>query len=336
MLHHTIPLSHRPRRLRSSSLMRDISREFLLSTDKLICPLFIIEGHNQSIPIPSMPDYYRYSIDIALKEITTLKQLNIYKFALFPVIPISQKDHQASEALNPNSLMIQALSTIKKHHPDTLLIADIALDPYTNHGHDGVLSTDQTKVLNDETVDILSQMAILYASAGADIVAPSDMMDGRVQAIRQSLDQNQHTNTSILSYSAKYASNFYGPFRDAVQSNQKNTYLDKRTYQMDYHNAKEAEKEVSLDISEGADMVMIKPGLSYLDIIYRIKQISPLPVIAYSVSGEYSMIKAATQNNWLNEKDIVIEILTSFVRAGADGIITYHAKDCAKWLNEHE
>ncbi|MFN5540366.1 MAG: porphobilinogen synthase [Candidatus Melainabacteria bacterium] len=333
-MYSSFPL-HRARRTRNNNAFRNLVRENHLSIQDLIYPLFIIEGHNQKIEIASMPGCFRLTIDLLLKEIAEAVKLGIQHIAIFPVIPNENKSESADEAYNPNGLTQTAIKEIKNNFPEICLITDIALDPYTIHGHDGICDS-KGNILNDQTVEILCKMAIVQAEAGADIVAPSDMMDGRVYSIRQALDKAGFQDTLILSYSAKYASSFYGPFRDALNShlNSNLQFGDKKTYQMDIANAKEAEKEILHDEAEGADMVMVKPGLAYLDIVYRASQITTLPIIVYSVSGEYSMIKAAAQNGWLNEKQIVLESMIAFKRAGASGIITYFAKDIARYLTD--
>jgi len=319
----------RPRRLRLNTTIRNLCSENTLQKKHLISPLFIQDSVKGKIEINSMPGCFRHDIDSLLREIEESMHLGINIFALFPVIKNELKCPNGTEALNQDSLIPQTLQKIKEKFPGTVLIADLALDPYTSHGQDGVLD-ENNYVDNDRTVKILSEMAIVHAQAGADILAPSDMMDRRVQAIRKNLDQNNLINKLILSYSAKYASAFYGPFRDALISGLKSG--DKKTYQMDFSNSKEAIKEAKLDEEEGADMLMVKPALSYLDVIYQVSQNTKLPILAYSVSGEYSMIKAAALNGWLDEKQIVLEILTSVIRAGASGILTYHAKQAAQWF----
>ncbi len=324
----TFPLS-RPRRLRQTQAIRSLVSETKFGTENLIYPLFVTEGKEQKTEISSMPDCFRLSIDLLVKEVKEAYTLGIDKIALFPVIEKDLKDEKATESYNPNNLTARTIKAIKENCPEVCVITDVALDPYTVHGHDGIVDEDGN-ILNDDTVEILVEMALSQAKAGADIVAPSDMMDGRVLAIRKALDESRYQGVLILSYSAKYASAFYGPFRDALSSNLK--FGDKKTYQMDPGNALEAEKEILIDEEEGADLLMIKPGLAYLDILGRAKQTTRLPLVVYSVSGEYSMIKAAAQNDWLDEKKIVLETMTAFRRAGASGIITYHAKQIANWL----
>ncbi len=325
----------RMRRLRSSQFSRRLVRESRLTTDDLIYPLFIIEGHNLSEPIPSMPGINRLSIDRLVNEAQEILQLGIPAIALFPVPDVSTKSDDAQEAYNPDGLIQRAITTLKKQYPELGLISDVALDPYTTHGQDGLIN-DQNYVLNDETINVLVKQALSHVQAGVDIIAPSDMMDGRIGAIRHALEKHGFTNTKILAYSAKYASSFYGPFRDAVGSDATLGNADKNSYQMDPANTNEALKEVAMDLAEGADMVMVKPGTPYLDIIYRIKQEFKTPTFAYHVSGEFAMIKAAAQNGWINEKNTVMESMLGFKRAGADAILTYYAKNIAQWLKEHD
>jgi porphobilinogen synthase len=319
-------LSQRPRRLRRTATLRQMVRETTLSVDDLIYPMFVTEGEGQKVEIPSMPGCYRYSLDLLLKEIAEVSSLGINAIALFPVIPEHKKDDTGTESYNPEGLVQQTVKAIKQAVPDIVIITDVALDPFTTHGHDGLVDENGT-ILNDPTVEVLVKMALSQAAAGADFVAPSDMMDGRVGAIRQALDTEGYINVGILAYSAKYASAYYGPFRDALDSAPK--FGDKKTYQMDIANAREALKEVALDIAEGADIVMVKPALAYLDIIQQIRQTTQLPIAAYNVSGEYAMIKAAAQMGWIDEKQVILESLTSMKRAGADLILTYFAKEVA-------
>ena len=325
----------RMRRLRSSQFSRRLVRESRLTTDDLIYPLFIIEGHNLSEPIPSMPGINRLSIDRLVNEAQEILQLGIPAIALFPVPDVSTKSDDAQEAYNPDGLIQRAITTLKKQYPELGLISDVALDPYTTHGQDGLIN-DQNYVLNDETINVLVKQALSHVQAGVDIIAPSDMMDGRIGAIRHALEKHGFTNTKILAYSAKYASSFYSPFRDAVGSDATLGNADKNSYQMDPANTNEALKEVAMDLAEGADMVMVKPGTPYLDIIYRIKQEFKTPTFAYHVSGEFAMIKAAAQNGWIDEKNTVMESMLGFKRAGADAILTYYAKNIAQWLKEHD
>jgi porphobilinogen synthase len=304
-------------------------RETQLTVHDLIYPLFVMEGTQQKIEVPSMPGCYRYSLDELLKEIEDAQAVGIGAIALFPLIPDTQKDPEATESLNPEGLIPKTVRAIKQEFPDIVVITDVALDPYSSLGHDGLVN-EQGCILNDPTVEVLAKMALIQAEAGADWVAPSDMMDGRVGAIRKALDASGYWDVSILAYSAKYASAYYGPFRDALESAPR--FGDKKTYQMDPANALEALKEVDLDIAEGADIVMIKPALAYLDIIHRIRAATHLPIAAYNVSGEYAMIKAAAQRGWIDEKAVMLETLTSMKRAGADLILTYFAKEAALLL----
>ena len=326
-------LTHRPRRLRKQKFNRSLVRENSLSASDLIYPLFVIEGENKREIIESMPGIERVSIDQLLVEAKEVMDLKIQAIALFPVISSDKKTEEAEEAYNPDGLIQRAVRALKRSLPELAVITDVALDPFTSHGQDGLIDSDGY-VLNDETVDVLIKQSISHAEAGADIVAPSDMMDGRIGAIRNALEESGFIHTNILSYSAKYASSFYGPFREAVGSSGNLGKSDKKTYQMDPGNANEAIREVELDISEGADMVMIKPGLPYLDIVSNVKQVFGVPTFAYHVSGEYAMLKAASQNNWIDEKSTVLETLLCFKRAGADAILTYYAKDAAKWIKE--
>ena len=326
-------LTHRPRRLRKQKFNRSLVRENSLSPRDLIYPLFVIEGENKREIIESMPGIERVSIDQLLVEAKEVMDLKIQAIALFPVISSDKKTEEAEEAYNPDGLVQRAVRALKRSLPELAVITDVALDPFTSHGQDGLIDSDGY-VLNDETVDVLIKQSISHAEAGADIVAPSDMMDGRIGAIRNALEDSGFIHTNILSYSAKYASSFYGPFREAVGSSGNLGKSDKKTYQMDPGNSNEAIREVELDISEGADMVMIKPGLPYLDIVSNVKQVFGVPTFAYHVSGEYAMLKAASQNNWIDEKSTVLETLLCFKRAGADAILTYYAKDAAKWIKE--
>ena len=325
--------STRLRRMRYQTFSRRLMREHQLSVDDLICPMFVIEGHNQQQTISSMPGVYRLSIDLLLKEAESLLRLGIPAIALFPVIDPAQKSLDANEAFNPQGLAQRAVSALKQSFPELGVITDIALDPFTSHGQDGLLN-EQGYVINDETVAVLCKQALSHAEAGADIVAPSDMMDGRIGAIRQILENNHHVNTRILAYSAKYASSFYGPFRDAVGSAGNLAGGNKYSYQMDPANSDEAMREIALDLQEGADMIMIKPGMPYLDIIRRAKDEFGVPTFAYQVSGEYAMLKAAAQNGWLDEKQVTMESLLAFKRAGCDAILTYFAKSAAQWLKQ--
>lgn len=322
-------LTQRPRRLRRTETLRKMVRETILTVDDLIYPMFVMEGESIKIEIASMPGCYRFSLDLLLEEITVVSQLGINAIALFPVIPEEQKNDTGTESYNPEGLVQETVKAIKKAVPEIIMITDVALDPFTTHGHDGLVD-ENGKILNDQTVEVLVKMALSQAEAGADFVAPSDMMDGRIGAIRQALDAEGYINVGILAYSAKYASAYYGPFRDALDSAPK--FGDKKTYQMDAANAKEALKEIELDIAEGADIIMVKPALAYLDIICQVKTATNLPVAAYNVSGEYAMIKAAAQHGWIDEKKVILETLTSMKRAGADLILTYFAKEVALML----
>ena len=322
--------STRLRRIRMKEFSRRLVSENNLSVNDLIWPLFVCEGNNIADKINSMPGVFRYSIDNILKELETAVKLKIPAIALFPQIDSGLKDEKGSEATNENNLICRTIKSIKKNFPDLGVICDVALDPYTNHGHDGLVVNNI--VDNDATLDVLEKQALVQAVAGCDIIAPSDMMDGRVARIRNILDENKFQNTLILSYAAKYASKFYGPFRDAISSSGNLKGGSKSTYQMDMANSNEALREVALDIQEGADMVMVKPGMPYLDIIHRIKSEFNIPTFAYQVSGEYAMIKGAINNNWLDSQ-VIKESLLSFKRAGADGILTYFAKEIAEDLN---
>jgi porphobilinogen synthase len=325
----------RMRRMRRDDFSRRLMRESHLSADDLIYPMFVIEGKGQREKVDSMPGIERVTIDELLKEAEQLVQLGVPAIALFPVVGEDKKSEDAREAYNPEGLAQRAVRALKQAQPDLGVITDVALDPFTTHGQDGLID-DTGYVLNDETVEVLVKQALSHAQAGADIVAPSDMMDGRIGAIRNALEKNQYIYTRILAYSAKYASSFYGPFRDAVGSAANLGAGNKYTYQMDPANTNEALWEVGLDLEEGADMVMVKPGMPYLDIVYRVKEQFGVPTYAYQVSGEYSMLKAASQHGWLNEKAVVMEALLGFKRAGADGILTYYAKTVAQWLKETE
>jgi len=324
-----LDLPVRPRRNRRSEWVRRMVREHQITTDDLIWPLFIMDGNNARAPVPSMPGIERLSVDQAVREAERAAKLAIPCLALFPYTDPKLRDETGSEALNPDNLVCRTLRAIKKEVPQIGLLADVALDPFTSHGHDGLLRDGV--ILNDETVAVLIKQALVQAEAGCDIIAPSDMMDGRVGAIRKALDGAGFTDVSIMAYAAKYASVFYGPFRDAVGSS-KTLTGDKRTYQMDYANTDEALREVALDIEEGADMLMIKPGLPYLDIVQRVKEAFAMPTFAYQVSGEYAMIMAAAQNGWLDGERAMWETLTAFKRAGADGVLTYFAPRVAEKL----
>jgi porphobilinogen synthase len=323
--------SMRPRRMRKDEFSRRLMREHHLRTDDLIYPVFVIEGQQKEEVIPSMPGIKRQSADLILETAKECFELGIPAIALFPVIDAKLKSEDAKEAYNPAGLIPRVVALLKKHLPDLGVITDVALDPYISHGQDGLID-ESGYVLNDETVGVLIKQALSHAKAGADIVAPSDMMDGRIGKIREALEREGLIHTKILAYSAKYASSFYGPFREAVGSSKNLGGSDKNSYQMDPANTDEALNEVELDINEGADMVMVKPGLPYLDIVYRVKTAFGVPTYAYQVSGEYAMLKAASQNGWLDEKAIVMESLLAFKRAGADGVLTYFAMDVAKWI----
>ncbi|MGI2133888.1 porphobilinogen synthase [Shewanella baltica] len=323
----------RMRRMRKHDFSRRLMAENQLTVNDLIYPMFVLEGINRSEKIASMPGIERYSIDLLLKEAEELVELGIPLIALFPVTPAEKKTLMAEEAYNANALVQRAVRELKKAFPQLGIMTDVALDPFTTHGQDGII--DETGyILNDITTEILVKQALSHAEAGADIVAPSDMMDGRIGAIRQALEAAGHVNTQIMAYSAKYSSSYYGPFRDAVGSAGNLKGGNKHSYQMDPANSDEALHEVALDIQEGADMVMVKPGMPYLDIVHRVKTELAVPTFAYQVSGEYAMHMAAIQNGWLAEKAIVMESLLCFKRAGADGILTYFAKRAAQWLKE--
>ena len=321
----------RMRRMRADQFSRELLRENQVNVSDLIYPLFVTEGISKREEINSMPGIERLSIDELIKEAEQIHKLGIPSIAIFPVVPAEKKSEQAEEAFNSGGLAQSAIKALKDAIPELGIISDVALDPFTSHGQDGLIDNDGY-VLNDETVEVLIKQAMSHANAGADIVAPSDMMDGRVGAIRDNLESNNFRNTRILAYSAKYASSFYGPFRDAVGSAASLGGGNKYTYQMDPANTNEALHEVALDIHEGADMVMVKPGMPYLDIVRRVKDEFKMPTFVYQVSGEYSMLKAAALNGWLNENDCVMESMLCIKRAGADAILTYFAKDIAKWL----
>ena len=324
-----LDLSVRMRRNRRSEWARRMVREHVLTTDDLIWPMFVMDGTNARTPVPSMPGVERLSVDEIAREAARAAKLNIPCIALFPYTDPKLRDETGSEALNPDNLVCRAIRAIKNEVPEIGVLCDVALDPFTSHGHDGLLRDGV--ILNDETVAVLVKQALVQAEAGCDIIAPSDMMDGRVGAIRKTLDAAKFTDVSIMSYAAKYASAFYGPFRDAVGS-AKTLTGDKRTYQMDFGNSDEALREVALDIEEGADMIMVKPGLPYLDIAQRVKEIFGMPTFAYQVSGEYAMIMAAAQHGWLDGERAMIESLTAFKRAGCDGVLTYFAPRVAQKL----
>jgi porphobilinogen synthase len=321
----------RMRRMRRDDFSRRLMRETRLTPDDFIYPMFVLEGASRREPVPSMPGVERKSIDLLVEEAREIHGLGIPAMALFPVTPPEAKSLDAREAYNPDGLAQRAVSAVKDAVPELGVITDVALDPFTTHGQDGLID-DTGYVMNDETVEVLTRQALSHAEAGADVVAPSDMMDGRIGSIRAALEQSGHIHTRILAYSAKYASSFYGPFRDAVGSAASLGGGNKYSYQMDPANSDEAMHEVALDLQEGADMVMIKPGMPYLDIVYRVKQRFGAPTFVYQVSGEYAMLKAASQNGWLEERVVVLEALVSIKRAGADGILSYYARDAARWL----
>ncbi|MGS2725617.1 porphobilinogen synthase [Psychroserpens sp. BH13MA-6] len=324
----------RNRRLRTNDTIRNLVRETIISPNDFLVPLFIVEGNGIKQEIASMPNYYRYSLDLLEQEVKALWQLGLKSVLLFVKVPDNLKDNQGREALNAHGLMQRAIKTVKNTCPDMLVMTDVALDPYSSYGHDGIVA--EGKIVNDDTVDILAEMSLSHAQAGADFVAPSDMMDGRILAIREALEDNGFVDTGIMSYSAKYASAFYGPFRDALDSapaDIKNVPKDKQTYQMDYANRFEALKETEMDIDEGADIVMVKPGLCYLDIVREIKNEVDVPVAVYQVSGEYAMLKAAAEKGWLDHDAVMLEQITAIKRAGADVIASYFAKDVVKLLS---
>lgn len=323
-------LIKRPRRLRTSAALRSLVAENSLSANDLMTPLFILEGKGQQKEIPSMPGYFKKSLDLTLGDVKELDAMGLKSVLLFVQVSDELKDNAGTEAVNPEGLMQEAVREIKKAVPGMVVMTDVALDPYSEYGHDGIVEGGE--IVNDPTVEVLAEMALSHARAGADFVAPSDMMDGRIAAIRRRLDEEGFENTGIMSYSAKYASSFYGPFRDALDSAP--GFGDKKTYQMDPANATEGVKEALLDIEEGADMVMVKPGLPYLDMVYRVKHQSEVPVSVYHVSGEYAMIKAAAAKGWIDEDAAIMESLLSFKRAGADLIATYFSRDAVRLLNK--
>jgi porphobilinogen synthase len=323
----------RMRRMRRDDFSRRLMSENQLSVSDLIFPVFVLDGNNRREAIESMPGIERLSIDLLIKEAKELEQLGVPAIAIFPVTPSDKKSLFAEEAFNPEGLAQRTVRALKQEVPNMGVITDIALDPFTTHGQDGIID-DEGYVINDTTVDILIKQALSHAQAGADVVAPSDMMDGRISAIREALEENGFIHTRIMAYSAKYASSYYGPFRDAVGSAGNLKGADKKTYQMDPANSDEALREVALDLQEGADMVMVKPGMPYLDIVRRVKDEFGVPTFAYQVSGEYAMHMAAINNGWLAERPCIMESLLAFKRAGADGILTYFAKQVAIWLNE--
>ena len=320
----------RNRRLRNSIAIRAMVQENSLSIDDLIVPLFVVEGENIHEEIPSMPDYYRMSLDRLVKEVKGLSNSGLKSVLLFVKVPDLLKDNKGTEALNPEGLMQRAIKTVKNNCPELVVMTDVALDPYSSYGHDGIV--EKGEILNDATKEILAKMALSHAKAGADFVAPSDMMDGRIAHIRELLEAEGFHHTGIMSYSAKYASSFYGPFRDALDSAP--GFGDKKTYQMDFHNRKEALSETLLDIEEGADIVMVKPGIAYLDIIRDLAEQIETPIAAYQVSGEYAMLKAAAAKGWIDYDAVVYEQMIAFKRAGASLIVTYTAKDIVRLLNQ--
>ncbi|MSP27809.1 MAG: porphobilinogen synthase [Methylococcales bacterium] len=333
MTYNNITMPTRMRRMRYNDFSRRLMRENQLSIDDLIYPMFVIEGNNQQQTIASMPNVERYSLDLLVEQAREAFELGIPAIALFPVISADKKSDDAKEAYNPDGLVQRSVRTLKQALPNLGIITDVALDPFTTHGQDGLIN-EAGYVLNDETIAVLVKQALSHAEAGADIVAPSDMMDGRIGAIRISLETERYINTLILAYSAKYASAFYGPFRDAVGSAGNLGKGNKHSYQMDVANSDEALREIQLDLQEGADIVMVKPGMPYLDIIRRVKDEYGVPTFAYQVSGEYAMLKAASMNGWLDEKAVVLESLLAFKRAGSDAILTYYAKAVAQWLRD--
>ena len=328
----------RMRRMRRDEFSRRLMRESVLTANDLIYPVFVLDGERRVEPVASMPGVERQSLDYLLRTAENAQRLGVPALALFPVVDVSLKTPGAEEAWNPDGLVPRAVAALKKAFPDLGVITDVALDPYTSHGQDGLINAEDPRgyVLNDETLEALVKQALTHAQAGADVVAPSDMMDGRVGRIRAALDAAGRIHTRILAYSAKYASSFYGPFRDAVGSAANLGKGSKHTYQMDPANSDEALREVALDLAEGADMVMVKPGMPYLDIVRRVKEEFGVPTYAYQVSGEYAMLKAAAQNGWLDEKACVLESLLAFKRAGADGILTYFALDAAEMMQQHQ
>ncbi|EAZ80258.1 porphobilinogen synthase [Algoriphagus machipongonensis] len=319
-------MQRRPRRNRKSQAVRELVEETSVSVKDLIFPLFLVDGNKKKIEVGSMPGIYRYSVDTMLSEIESCLKLGIKSFDVFPAYPESLKDSQASESYNPETFYLKGLREIKKQFPEICLMSDVAMDPYSSDGHDGIVKDG--KILNDETLQVLGRMSLAQADAGVDILGPSDMMDGRVGFIRDLLDEHDFKDTSIMSYTAKYASAFYGPFRDALDSAPK--FGDKKTYQMDYSNTKDALIEADLDVEEGADFLMVKPALSYLDIIKLLNDNYSLPIAAYNVSGEYSMVKASAANGWIESNRAMVEILTSIKRSGAKIILTYFAKEFAE------
>lgn len=325
----------RNRRLRTTEAIRSLVRETILSPNDFIVPLFVVEGKGIKEEIASMPNYFRYSLDLLEQEVKELWNLGLKSVLLFVKVPDNMKDNSGKEAVNPNGLMQRAIKTVKNIVPEMVVMTDVALDPYSVYGHDGII--ENGRIANDSTVEILCGMSLSHAKAGADFVAPSDMMDGRILNIRETFENEGFTDVGIMSYSAKYASSFYGPFRDALDSapvDAQNIPKDKKTYQMDYHNRLEAIRETRMDIEEGADIVMVKPGLCYLDIVREVKNMSEVPVAVYQVSGEYAMIKAASEKGWLNHDAVMLEQTVAIKRAGADLIASYFAKDVAKLIGK--
>lgn len=325
--------ARRMRRMRRDKFSRELMAENRLHASDLIYPVFVLEGENQREAVPSMPGVERLSIDLLLEHVAVLYKQGLQMLALFPVVGAEKKSLLAEESYNPEGLVHRTIRQLKAAFPELGIMTDVALDPYTSHGQDGILD-EQGYVVNDQTVEVLVKQALSHAGAGAEVVAPSDMMDGRIGAIRVALEQAGHCNTRIMSYAAKYASSFYGPFRDAVGSTSNLAGGNKYSYQMDPANSNEALHEVAMDIEEGADMVMVKPGMPYLDVVRRVKDTFLVPTYAYQVSGEYAMLKAAAMNGWLDEQAVVSESLLSFKRAGADGILTYFAPDMLAWLEQ--
>jgi len=324
----------RNRRLRTNDVIRSLVRETIITPHDFLVPLFVVEGKGTKEEIASMPNYFRFSLDLLEKEVKELWNLGLKAVLLFVKVPDNLKDNKGTEALNPNGLMQRAIKTVKDACPNMLVMTDVALDPYSSYGHDGII--ENGKILNDETVDVLAEISISHAKSGANFVAPSDMMDGRILTIREALEDEGFTDTGIMSYSAKYASGFYGPFRDALDSapvDAQDVPEDKKTYQMDYTNRLEALRETEMDIDEGADIVMVKPGLAYLDIVRDVKNEFDIPVAVYQVSGEYAMIKAAAEKGWLDHNQIMMETTVAFKRAGADIIASYFAKDIVKLIS---
>jgi len=325
----------RNRRLRTNEAIRALVRDTIITPNDFLVPLFIVEGKGVKDEIPSMPNYFRYSLDLLEDEVKELWKLGLKSVLLFVKVPDNLKDNKGTEALNPNGLMQRAIKKVKNVCPDMIVMTDVALDPYSAYGHDGIIENGQ--IINDDTVEVLAEMSLSHAEAGANFVAPSDMMDGRIQSIREALEDEGYIDTGIMSYSAKYASAFYGPFRDALDSAPVDIIdipKDKKTYQMDYGNRFEALRETEMDIDEGADIVMVKPGISYLDILRDIKNEVDVPIAVYQVSGEYAMIKAAAEKGWLDHNQVIMETTTAFKRAGADIIASYFAKDVVKILNK--